>query len=95
MVEQMQAMTTAMTKMAASQAIEAEPSTKGREEPRNRIVEDILNLDDDDMAEYVAGRAAKSQTEFQKLKEQVETVTQKMKGKHENLLDYEAKVFEE
>lgn len=96
MAEQLQALTTAVTKNAAPQTTEAESSTRGRPEPRNRIVEDILNLDDnDDTAEYTAGRVANSQLEFQKLKEHVETVTQKMNGKHEDLLDYEAMIFEE
>lgn len=58
------------------------------------VAEEILDLDDD-MADYATGRAVNSQTELQKLREQVETVTQKMKGKHEDFLDYEAMVFEE
>ena len=66
MTEQMQTLTAAMTKNAAPQATEAEPSTRGRAEPRNRVIEDILNLDDDDdMTDYAARRVADSQAELQ------------------------------
>lgn len=77
MAEQLQALTTVVTKNATPQATKAEASTMGRVEPRNRIVEDIQNLDDDedDVAEYATSRAVSSQIELQKLKEQVETVT--------------------
>lgn len=49
------------------------------------------------MIEYVTSRKAKSQDdeEIQKLKEQVETVTQRMKGKHKDLLDYDTLTFKE
>ena len=43
------------------------------------------------MAEYATG----SQVELQKLKEQMELITREMKGKHEDLLDYDIMAFEE
>ena len=54
------------------------------EEPPNRSSDDIP-IFDDDVAEYVAGRIAGSQAELQKLRDQVESVTRKMRGKHEDL----------
>ena len=38
---------------------------------------------------------ADSQVELQKLKEQMESITQKMKGKQEDLLDYDTMAFKE
>ena len=59
-----------------------------------KTTEEISTLDDD-MAKYAIGRAIGPQVELQKLKEQVESVTRKMKRKHEDLLDYDTMAFEE
>ena len=91
--EQMQALTTAMAKMTVPHT-EGNSENVRREEPPNGLGDDIPTFDDD-MAEYATGRMIGSQAEFQKLRDQVEIVTRKMKGKHEELLDYEAMTFEE
>ena len=94
MLEQLQAMTAAMANLTTLRTMEAETSKKMDDE--NKIAEEV-SLFEDDMAEYVASHRAKSRDdeEIQKLKEKVDTVTQKMKGKHEDLLDYDAMAFKE
>ena len=47
------------------------------------------------MAEYATGRMTDSRVELQKLREQIEFVARQMKGKHEDLLDYDIMAFEE
>ena len=91
--EQLQALTTAMANMAVPCAGGGSENVR-LEEPPNRLSDEI-HVFDDDMAEYVAWRIAKSQIELQKLRDQLESVTHKMRGKHEDLLDYEAMTFEE
>ena len=45
--------------------------------------------------EYATRRMTGSQIELRKLKEQMESITREMKGKHEDLLDYNTMSFEE
>ena len=93
MAEQMQALTAAMSNIVVPRAGGSSENER-REEPQNMVNDDIP-LFDDDMADYVASRIFGSQAEIQKLRDQVESVTRKMKGKDEDLLDYEAMTFEE
>ena len=51
------------------------------EEPPNRLGDDIPTFDDD-ITEYGSDRMTGSQAELQKLWDQVESVTHKMRGKH-------------
>lgn len=55
-------------------------------------IQKTLVLDDDDMSEYAVERATKSQNEaeLQRLKNKIETVARKIKGKHEDFLVYNA-----
>ena len=91
MAEQLQAIANAM---AAGQNGGTGGNGMRQEGLDARAAEEIPTLDDD-MAEYATGRATGPQVELQKLKEQMESVTRKMKGKHEDLLDYDAMAFEE
>ena len=89
MAEQLQAIANAI---AAGQNGGTGANGMRQEGLDSRTAEEIPTLDDD-MAEYATGRAAGPQAELQKLREQVESVTRKMKGKHEDLLDYDAMAF--
>ena len=65
-----------------------------REEPLSGM-NDEAPIFDDDLAEYATGRMAGTQAEMQRLRDQMESVTRKLKGKHEDLLDYDSMTFEE
>ena len=91
--EQLQALTTAVAGIAGSRAGGSFENVR-REEPPNRLGDDIPTFDDD-MAEYAADRMTGSQAELQKLRDQVESVTRQMRGNNEDLLDYKAMTFEE
>ena len=91
--EQLQALTTTMANMAAPRAGGNSESMR-REEPPVGLRVDLPDFDDD-MADYAARRTIGSQEKLQKLRDQVESVTRKMQGKDEDLLDYEAMTFEE
>ena len=82
MTEQLQTLTAAMSNMAVPRAGGSSENER-REEPQNRVNDDAP-IFDDDMAEYAAGRIAGSQAEMQKLRDQMETVTRKLKGKNED-----------
>ena len=91
MAEQLQALTNAI---ATSQNIGIGANGTRQEKLDARAAEEIPILDDD-MAEYTARRMTGSQVELQKLKEQMELIAREMKGKHEDLLDYDTLAFEE
>ena len=91
--EQLQALTTAVAGMAVPHAGGNSENVRQEESP-NRLGDDTPAFDDD-MAEYAAGRVSGSQAELQKLRDQVESVTRKMRGKNEDLLDYDTLTFEE
>ena len=93
MTEQLQNLTATFSNVAVPRAGGSSENER-REEPQNRVNDDIPMFEDD-MAEYAAGRVAGSQAELQKLRDQVKSVTRKTKGKDEDLLDYEAMTFEE
>ena len=93
MTEQLQALTTAMSNMVVPRAARRSEN-ETREGPLSGLNDDAPVFDDD-MVEYAAGRIAKSQDEIQKLRDQMESVTRKLKGKHEDLLDNDVITFEE
>ena len=86
MAEQLQALANAI---AAGQNGGGGTSKTRQEGPNVWVAEEIPILDDD-MAEYATGRMIGSWVELQMLKEQMELITREMKGKHEDLLDYDA-----
>ena len=92
MTEQLQALTAAMSNMVVPRAARRSKNER-REDPPIGLNDDA-HMYDDDVADYVAGRIAESQAEVQKLRDHVESVTQKMKSKDEDLLDYEEITFE-
>ena len=91
--EQLQALTTAVAGIAGSRT--GGSSENARQEVPPVGSGDDVPAFDDDMAEYATGKVIGSPAEFQKLRDQVETVTRKIRGKYEELLDYEAMIFEE
>ena len=93
MTEQLQALTAAMSGMAVPRAAGGSENER-RESPQNGLNDDAPVFDDD-LADYAAGRMAGTQAEIQRLRDQMESVIRKLKGKHEDLLDYDSMTFEE
>ena len=93
MAEHLQALTATMSNVALPRAAGGSENER-RDEPPTGLNDDVPGFDDD-MAEYAAGRIAETQAEMQKLRDQVEKVTRKLKGKNEDLLDYDTMTFEE
>ena len=91
--EQLQALTTAVAGLAGSRTGGSSENTR-QEVPPVRLGDDVP-IFEDDMAEYAAGRISGPQAEIQKLRDHVESVTRKMRGKNEDLLDYGTMTFEE
>ena len=73
MTEQLQTLTAAMSNVAVPRAGGSSENER-REEPPNKVNEDI-HMFDDDMAEYTVWRIAGSQAEIQKHHDQIESVT--------------------
>ena len=67
MTEQLQNLTAAFSNVAVPRAGGSSENER-REEPQNRVNDDIPMFEDD-MAEYAAGRVAGSQVEIQKLRD--------------------------
>ena len=87
MVEQLQTLANAIANSTLGHNGGVRTSRTRQEGSEDQMAEEIHNPNEsDDLAD--------SQVELQKLKEQMESIAQKMKGKQEDLLDYDTMAFE-
>ena len=93
MAEHLLTLTANTSKNAAPRAAGGSENER-REEPPSGMNDDTPVFDDD-LADYAMGRIVGSQAVIQKLQDPMESVTHKMKGKHQDLLDYDSMTLEE